>query len=730
MVDESINRSGRPFFFRLLCDNTWLHSSVSLQPFREMSRQLRANRHASRRSFSPPLTVVTSQALRDIHCLETFDDLDGTGISTRNAMMASSRPPTDATGRAGRNIKFENDYDDHDGAGSSREPTRPVRAASVVAPGDTGGSDWEAEEDDYESDDSVVDKTFTLPPRSGSGAHDLSESSDSDTDLEDDMGYIRVHDTSVASVASVASVDPVVPVDNSASNVLNQPWVRHAEVNAPGTASFVWKAEPTCTRHGAFVIQSGVQLLHLDSNSTPRSIFDEFFTMDLWQTMVEETNLFAFQTLTTQPPKQVTWKDVDVSEVQKYVALRIYMGYHVLPRFKDYWAADPFEGGALLPSLVMSRDRFQQIRTYLHFSDNQDPKAKEDTAWKIRPVIDTLLERFQAMYVPSQKVCIDESLFKYRGRHRSLQFIPDKRSRYGLKCFKLCESDGHCTGYTHTFSVYLEGKKKDNKKKRELDIGCKTVIKIMLESKLLDKNYTVFMDNWYSSPRLYHLLQARQTAAVGTLNPTRKNTPKLQVKESGDIDYRTSPLGMMCLAWMDGKKKVTILSTIHRGPSTKVVPGRKPDTTKTKPVVVLDYNRGKTGVDVSDQLASYYSTRRKCVKWYQTLFCHLLDTAVVNAYLVHRQLGGTRSSLRFRRDLCKSLCSLDQPDLQHRARKRSAEVEHVLVNTAKPRRCKLCWMQCKIRRENKFMCAQCDVGLCPGRCFNKYHDITSMTDDL
>ena len=142
--------------------------------------------------------------------------------------------------------------------------------------------------------------------------------------------------------------------------------------------------------------------------------------MDLWETMAEETNLYAFQNLTHTLRKQVCWKDVDVSEVQKYVGLRIFMGYEVLPRFRDYWAADPYDGGVLLPGLVMSRDRFQQIRSYLHFSNNEDPKAKDDTHWKIWPVIDTLSVRFKAMYTPSQKVCIDESLFKYHGRHRSL----------------------------------------------------------------------------------------------------------------------------------------------------------------------------------------------------------------------------------------------------------------------------------------------------------------------
>ena len=39
------------------------------------------------------------------------------------------------------------------------------------------------------------------------------------------------------------------------------------------------------------------------------------------------------------------------------------------------------------------------------------------------------------------------------------------------------------------------------------------------------------------------------------------------------------------------------------------------DTQVTKPLVVYQYNQKMGGVDIADQLSTYYSFGRKCVKW-------------------------------------------------------------------------------------------------------------------
>ena len=42
-----------------------------------------------------------------------------------------------------------------------------------------------------------------------------------------------------------------------------------------------------------------------------------------------------------------------------------------------------------------------------------------------------------------------------------------------------------------------------------------------------------------------------------------------------------------------------------------------------KPKVVIDYNKGKSSVDLSDKMPSYSSLHRKTVKWYRKLVVEL-----------------------------------------------------------------------------------------------------------
>ena len=95
---------------------------------------------------------------------------------------------------------------------------------------------------------------------------------------------------------------------------------------------------------------------------------DCFFTEDLWDLMVKETNLYARQQSTRSSSKD--WVDVTVDDLQKYIGLRIYMGYLILPTYRDYWASNLLDGNVGLPPVVMSRDKFESIQAHLHFSDN------------------------------------------------------------------------------------------------------------------------------------------------------------------------------------------------------------------------------------------------------------------------------------------------------------------------------------------------------------------------
>ena len=129
------------------------------------------------------------------------------------------------------------------------------------------------------------------------------------------------------------------------------------------------------------------------------------------------------------------------------------MGIIQKPNIQMYWSNDPLYSTPIFKQ-VMNRDRYLLILKFLHFNNNDNMPGRTepnpDKLFKIRPLVDHLFEKFQEIYTPSKNVCIDESLLLWKGRLHFKQYIPLKRSRFGIKLFMLCE-DG---GYTYRFRVY------------------------------------------------------------------------------------------------------------------------------------------------------------------------------------------------------------------------------------------------------------------------------------
>lgn len=55
------------------------------------------------------------------------------------------------------------------------------------------------------------------------------------------------------------------------------------------------------------------------------------------------------------------------------------------------------------------------------------------------------------------------------------------------------------------------------------------------------------------------------------------------------------------------------------------------------PMAVKLYNQYMGGVDLADNLRKTYSCSRKGIKWYFRIFYYLLDTAVVNAFILYKE---------------------------------------------------------------------------------------------
>ena len=97
----------------------------------------------------------------------------------------------------------------------------------------------------------------------------------------------------------------------------------------------------------------------------------------------------------------------------------------------------------------MSRDRFELLLRFWHFSDNESA-VDVDRLFKLRKKCNALLERFQALYIPGKEISIDKSMVLWRGRLIFRQYILGKRHKYGVKLYMLYEH----TDYVRNVLVY------------------------------------------------------------------------------------------------------------------------------------------------------------------------------------------------------------------------------------------------------------------------------------
>jgi len=96
-----------------------------------------------------------------------------------------------------------------------------------------------------------------------------------------------------------------------------------------------------------------------------------------------------------------------------------------------------------------------------------------------------------------------------------------------------------------------------------------------------------------------------------------------------------------------------MISTMHE--ARIVNTGRKVRKTSMeikKPYVVVQYNKFMKGVDRADQYLSFYSVRRKTVKWSKKMVLYLLNCALFNAFFVYRTLN-TNKKVQYKNFLRK-----------------------------------------------------------------------------
>ncbi|XP_064876538.1 piggyBac transposable element-derived protein 4-like [Oncorhynchus nerka] len=400
---------------------------------------------------------------------------------------------------------------------------------------------------------------------------------------------------------------------------------------------------------------------------------------------------------------------------------------------REYWSTDPMFATPFFASLF-SQDRFLVLLRCLHFVNNATA-ILSDPLYKIRNVLISLTSAFGRVFVPYKDLCIDESLMLWKGRLAFRQYIPSKRHRFGVKFFVMCDVK---TGFVQDIIVYT-GSTTDIKHYEGLGVSGSVVMTMLAPH--LGKGHTLYVDNWYSSPTLFQHLLSNSTGACGTVRSNRKGMPAFGCRkmQRGEVEFQENGQ-QLAVKWHD-KRDVHVLSTVHT--ATMSATGKVDHLTgerKIKPDCVLDYNLKMGAVDKADMINSFVECTRKTNKWYKKIFFHLIDTAVLNGSIVHRQLTGKVITYqKYRENLMRELLEEHhtprrpstggRPAVDNRLRLTARHFPCKVPQTASQgsrtrRHCKVCLSgarRSKQRKMTKYMCLACDTPLCISPCFEEYH---------
>ena len=190
-----------------------------------------------------------------------------------------------------------------------------------------------------------------------------------------------------------------------------------------------------------------------------------------------------------------------------------------------------------------------------------------------------------------------------------------------------------------------------------------------------------------------------------------------------------------------------MLTTIHDDSmTTKVRRTRRAEGGQEevrKPVVVEEYNRFMGGVDRSDQLLSYYGFSHRTVKWWRRAMFHMLDMAVVNAYILYTVSTPAKKLTheQFRIELARQLLLEASVDVCEDMHQRHGPLQRPLPPQSKlterhfpdhlpctpsgkkgQTECTVCSKKKgRSRKTTTYMCRQCKLPMCIVPCFELYH---------
>ncbi|CAG2227154.1 unnamed protein product [Mytilus edulis] len=474
---------------------------------------------------------------------------------------------------------------------------------------------------------------------------------------------------------------------------------------------------------------TGPQVL-LNADVSELDCFNTFFTTEMISKLVQETNLNARRKQQLAGRNDTNWTETDFAEMSAYLGILILMGIIQVPDYKLLWSTNKFlaNGGV---KEVMPVKRYEKLTQYLHV--NEPEADSTDKLARIRPILDSVLERCRVANKPRQNQSIDEAMIPYKGRFSAKQYVPSKPVKWGIKLI--------FSGYCHEFDVYLgKGSNPNNGKSLSYHVITK------LSEELKGKFHHVYFDSFFTSIPLALNLLENGIYMCGTIRKNRKQFPEelknLPIRlEQGQYVGRQCQ-NLVAVVWMD-KKHVSLLSTNQSIDQSDITERRQKDGTMkhiTRPRIITNYQANFRGVDICDQLRSKYPVGRSSKKWWKFLFNFLTNICIINGFVLYDHFNQVEkkkkryTQLDFRINLVSHLIN----GYSYTKKKTPALVVYPM-NMSNPNlhrhtrlkrkksTCKFCTKHGeKKRKETIHGCIKCDKHLCCFECHRRFHSVIGV----
>jgi hypothetical protein len=323
----------------------------------------------------------------------------------------------------------------------------------------------------------------------------------------------------------------------------------------------------------------------LNNCVTPKDIFLQFFTQEMLSSVANHTNQEG------RIRKADDWVQTNFEDILRFIGCIVLAGVFVSKNesVSQLWSRE--NGRSIFPK-IMSRHRFSMLTSCLRFDDRatRQGRRENDKLAPFREFWTKFITRCKANYFPDVHVTVDEMLVTYRGRCPFKMYIPSKPGRYGLKIWVLADT---ATKYCYNAEVYVG--KRDNV--REVNQATRVVLE--LSEPLSGSGRNIIGDNFFSSIHLVRCLEQRKLTYLGTI---RKNKPELPLafQPSRHRAVESSMFGfhkeVTVVSYVPKKNKaVNLISSLHNA--------KEVSEDRGKPLMILDYNKLKCGVDTLDQVS-------------------------------------------------------------------------------------------------------------------------------